>query len=61
MVWYPKITDEEARILVYDVTLHDLRSIAKEMDDRAVALKEARAGRGLLTPSEVPGLAAEVL
>jgi len=43
VVWYPKITDEEARILVYDVTLNDLRPFAKEMDDRAAALKEARA------------------
>jgi hypothetical protein len=41
-VWYPRIVDEDSRILVYDITLNDLRPVSKEMDDRTAALRLAR-------------------
>ncbi len=43
VVWYPKITAEDERILAYDITLRDSRPLAKEMDERLAALEEARA------------------
>ena len=43
VLWYPRIPAEEGRILVYDFTLLDLRPLASEMDERAAALREARA------------------
>jgi len=42
VVWYPRVAAEQERILVYDVTVRDLRPFVQEMGDRLAALREAR-------------------